>query len=213
MSRYQEEYRGLVPYDVLASNVCWLWKLHGIMRGSLLKTLAAKHKSSLTAMLRTYRSPSETERGKRTCLEVRRERKNKRPLLARFGGLLLRSQKRAILVDRDPIHFKTERNELIKRRLANECERCTSTENGAGHHIRKLADLKKQGQREKPTWVQVMAARRRKTLTVCRRCHEAIHAGKPTRQPQRNESLESRGARKRASPVRGETVEKGTTSC
>ena len=29
---------------------------------------------------------------------------------------------------------------------------------------------------------RVMAARRRKTLVVCRFCHQAIHAGQPTRQ-------------------------------
>jgi hypothetical protein len=182
------------------------------MRGSLLKTLAAKHKSSMKAMLRKYRSTIETEHGMRTCLEVRVERKDKRPLIARFGGIPLRRQKRAILVDKNPLQFKAERNELIKRLLADKCELCESTENCEVHHIRKLADLKKQGQREKPAWVKTMAARRRKTLVVCRHCHEAIHSGKPTRQPQRNESLESRGARKRASPVRGETVEKGATS-
>lgn len=211
INQYQQEYRGLVQYYVLASNVRWLWKLHWIMRGSLLKTLAAKHKSSMKAMLQKYRNTVETEHGRRTCLEVRIERKDKKPLIARFGGILLRRQKRAMLVDKDPIHFTTERNELVKRLLADKCELCGSTENCEVHHIRKLADLKKQGQREKPTWVKVMAARRRKTLIVCRHCHEAIHAGKPIRQPQRNESLESRGARKRASPVRGETVEKGST--
>jgi hypothetical protein len=211
INQYQQEYRGLVQYYVLASNVRWLWKLHWIMRGSLLKTLAAKHKSSMKAMLQKYQNTVETEHGRRTCLEVRIERKDRKPLIARFGGILLRRQKRAILVDKDPIHFTTERNELVKRLLADKCELCGSTENCEVHHIRKLADLKKQGQREKPTWVKVMAARRRKTLIVCRHCHEAIHAGKPTRQSQRNESLESRGARKRASPVRGETVEKGPT--
>lgn len=212
ISRYQEEYRGLVQYYVLASNVGWLWKLHWIMRGSLLKTLAAKHKSSMKAMLRKYRSTIETEHGVRTCLEVKVERKGKQPLLARCGGIPLRRQRRAILVDRTPFQFKAERKELIKRLLADKCELCGSTENCEVHHIRKLADLKKQGRREKPAWVRTMAARRRKTLIVCRNCHEAIHAGKPTRRPQRNESLESRGARKRASPVRGETVEKGPTS-
>jgi hypothetical protein len=30
--------------------------------------------------------------------------------------------------------------------------------------------------------VKRMAARRRKTLVVCRNCHDAIHAGRPTRQ-------------------------------
>jgi hypothetical protein len=78
---------------------------------------------------------------------------------------------------------KPARNELLKRLLANTCELCTSTEQVEVHHIRKLADLKKQGQVEKPLWVRVMAARRRKTLIVCRQCHQAIHAGKPTRKP------------------------------
>ena len=146
-------------------------------------------------------------------MEVKIERKDKKPLIARFGGIPLRRQTRAILVDNDPADFTTERKELVKRLLADKCELCGSTENCEVHHIRKLADLKKQGRREKPAWVKTMAARRRKTLMVCRDCPEAIHAGRPTRQPQRNESLESRGARKRASPVRGETVEKGTTSC
>jgi hypothetical protein len=49
--------------------------------------------------------------------------------------------------------------------------------------VRKLADLKTQGRAEKPLWIRVMASRRRKTLVVCRRCHEAIHAGRPL--PQR----------------------------
>ena len=45
----------------------------------------------------------------------------------------------------------------------------------------KLSDLKVKGQREKPTWLKVMSAMRRKTLIVCERCHVAIHAGRPTR--------------------------------
>jgi len=49
------------------------------------------------------------------------------------------------------------------------------------HHIRKLSDLKVKGQREKPTWLKVMSAMRRKTLIVFERCHVAIHAGRPTR--------------------------------
>ncbi|WP_399477703.1 hypothetical protein [Streptomyces sp. TRM68367] len=31
------------------------------------------------------------------------------------------------------------------------------------------------GRAAKPAWVQMMAARRRKTLVVCRVCHEDIH--------------------------------------
>jgi hypothetical protein len=34
---------------------------------------------------------------------------------------------------------------------------------------------------EIPIWKQIMIARKRKTLIVCRYCHTAIHAGQPTR--------------------------------
>jgi len=77
---------------------------------------------------------------------------------------------------------KSAHNELIARLLADECELCGSRQNIEVHHIRKLADLKVKGQREKPQWVQTMAARRRKTLVVCKDCHVNIHAGRPTRQ-------------------------------
>ncbi|MGP4052837.1 HNH endonuclease [Streptomyces sp. 2A115] len=33
------------------------------------------------------------------------------------------------------------------------------------------------GRVAKPAWAQMMAARRRKTLVVCRVCHEDIHYG------------------------------------
>jgi RNA-directed DNA polymerase len=49
------------------------------------------------------------------------------------------------------------------------------------HHIRKLADLNRPGQREKPLWVRRMAARRRKTLVVCQPCHEDMHRERPSR--------------------------------
>jgi hypothetical protein len=50
-----------------------------------------------------------------------------------------------------------------------------------GHHLRKLADLKRPGQNEVPGGRRLMAARKRKTLVTCRACQEAIHAGRPTR--------------------------------
>ena len=41
-----------------------------------------------------------------------------------------------------------------------------------------LRDLNVKGRREKPRWVQLMAARKRKTLVVCRTCHMDIHHGR-----------------------------------
>jgi group II intron reverse transcriptase/maturase len=182
---YQAEYRGLVQYYKLAQNVCWFWKLHWIMQASLLKTLANKHRTSVKKMARKYRANRETPDGTYRCLQVAVERDNgKLPLVAYFGGIPLRRQQAAILRDQNPLTTRwAGYNELTKRLLADACELCGSRQNVQVHHIRKLADLKVKGQREKPQWMQIMSARRRKTIVVCKVCHDNIHAGRPTRQP------------------------------
>ena len=48
--------QGLYNYYRLAINVCNLGKFHSIMRGSCLKTLAAKYTSSVMKMYKKYRS-------------------------------------------------------------------------------------------------------------------------------------------------------------
>jgi hypothetical protein len=68
---------------------------------------------------------------------------------------------------------------LLQRLLANACEACGSTENVEVHHIRKLADLNRQGRKSPPDWVRLMASRWRKTLVLCRVCHDNVHAGRP----------------------------------
>jgi Type II intron maturase len=194
ISRYQAEYRGLVQYYLLAINVCWLHKLHWIMQASLLRTLARKHRSSLKAMFEKYRATTETPDGTLSGLQVVVERANgKKPLVAQFAGIPLKRQERAILTDLDPNTSQKrgrEPNELIKRLLAEKCELCGSRTNIEVHHIRKLADLKEQGRKEKPRWIQKMAQRRRKTLVVCAACHDRIHRGNGKSQS-RKASLES----------------------
>ncbi len=95
------------------------------------------------------------------------------------------------------------RSELLQRVLADTCELCGSKEKVEVHHIRKLADLEKPGRKDKPAWVKQMATRRRKTLVVCRPCHEAIHAGRSTT-PFRKQGPESRVRGKLACSVREE---------
>ncbi|MDJ0467137.1 hypothetical protein QMK30_38185 [Streptomyces sp. H27-C3] len=72
------------------------------------------------------------------------------------------------------------RNELIHRLLAGQCEMCEGRTGLQVHHVRKLADLNKPGRPERPPWAHLMAMRKRKTLVVCDRCHQAIHAGRAT---------------------------------
>jgi hypothetical protein len=180
---YQSEYRGYVEYYALAQNITWLNKLRWVMETSLLKTPANKHKSSVSEMARRYRSTVLTDHGPRPCLEARVERQGEGPLVARFGGIPLRRQKTAILIDRVLARRRPDRVELLQRLLASRCELCERTGEVQVHHVRTLADLKTRGQGPPPGWKQQMAARRRKTLVLCRECHAAVHAGRPTRQP------------------------------
>ncbi|WP_218024938.1 HNH endonuclease [Nocardia pseudovaccinii] len=87
-------------------------------------------------------------------------------------------------LDDDPIRiWNSRRSELVQRLLAEACERCGSTHKVEVHHVRALKDLNPKGRKPQPDWVKQMAARRRKTLVVCRACHEDIHAGRPTGRP------------------------------
>jgi Type II intron maturase/Reverse transcriptase (RNA-dependent DNA polymerase) len=182
---YGSEYRGIVAYYAFAENRCWLHRLHWIMRTSLLKTLANKHKTTVTKMARKYQSECYHRGRTLKCIEVKIERPDKKPLVARFGGLRLTPDPFLTIPDApvDMDRKYSHRNELLARLLADKCELCGATENVEVHHVRKLADLKVRGRKERPIWIQVMSSRRRKTLIVCGVCHDAIHAGRPTRKP------------------------------
>ncbi len=210
VSKYQAEYRGIVQYYLLAHNVGWFSKLHWVAETSLLKTLAGKHRSTVTKMAKKYKATIETERMGQgnACKWLLQRGEDKKPLVARFGGIPLKRKQDAILVDRLPQFVMTNRSELLQRVLADTCELCGSKEKVEVHHIRKLADLEKPGRKEKPVWVKQMAARRRKTLIVCRKCHEEIHAGTSTASFRKQE-LESRMTLKGSSPVREGGNEKG----
>src|SRR5215468_745793 len=182
VAQYQAEYRGVVQYYLRAFNVHRLWKLHRVMKLSLAKTLADKHRSSVRKMIRKYQTVVSSPHGALKALEVIQPRgADKKPLAARFGGIELRRQKYTVMNDRPPQVYNSLRSELIQRLLAEECELCGSELNCEVHHIRKLADLNQPGRKEKPQWVKRMAMRRRKTLIVCQKCHEEIHRERPSR--------------------------------
>ena len=208
-AQYQAEYRGIVQYYLLAQNVGLFGKLQWVAETSLLKTLAGKHKSSVAAMAHKYKAMAETEYGSRKCLRVVVQREQgKKPLVAQFGGIPLKRKQDAVLVDHTPQFLMVNRSELLQRVLTDQCELCGSHERVEVHHIRKLADLEKPGRKEKPVWMKQMAARRRKTLVVCRKCHEAIHTGTSTA-TFRKQGLESRMTQKWSRPVREEGNGKG----
>ncbi len=182
ISTYGSEFRGLVQYYLMASNVSRLNRLQWVAETSMLKTLAAKHRSSVTKMARRHKATIGTPHGPRTCFEATVERAGKKPLVARFGGIPLKRQRKAVLDDRLPVPVATRRKELISRLRAGFCEYCEQSASVEVHHVRKLADLNRPGTPQ-PAWAQLMAKRRRKTLVVCKPCHDTIHTQRATASP------------------------------
>ncbi len=184
VSIYGAEYRGLVQYYLLAGDVHRLSRVHWVMLTSMLKTLAAKHRSTVTKMVGKYQTTIDTAHGRRSCFQASVERDGRKPLVARFGGIPLARQKTAVLYDRQPAPLTTRRKgkELIHRLRAGRCEWCERRNEVDVHHVHALADLTKAGQPQ-PAWAQLMVKKRRKTLVVCRDCHDTIHAQQPTATP------------------------------
>lgn len=190
VATYQSEYRGYVQYYQMATNLHKMNKLRWIMSLSMLRTLANKHKSTVTKMAAKYRSTIQTEHGEMKGFQVTVKREGKKPLVATFGGISLTTNSKPTEIVDEIARIYPTRTELVQRLLADTCEMCGSKENIEVHHIRKLANLHKKGRKAKPLWVQRMIAIRRKTLVVCKACHVAIHQGET--RPEWNNKLESR---------------------
>ena len=155
ISTYGAEYRGLVQYYLLAGDVWRLNRLQWVMQTSMLKTLAGKHRSSVSKMAARYKATIETPHGPRTCFQASVERAGRKPLVARFGGIPLRRQQNAVLTDRQPVPVTIRRKELIStaparpvrdvRAHRTRCRSTTSassptspTRDGHSRHGRKL---------------------------------------------------------------------------
>jgi group II intron reverse transcriptase/maturase len=178
ISIYGAEYRGIVQYYLLAGDVWRLNRLEWVMKTSMLKTLAHRHRSTVTKMAAKYKAVTATPYGPRRCFEARVERDGRKPLVARFGGIPLRRQKRAVINDRPQRPARPRQRELITRLLTGQCEWCEQPGPVEAHQVRKLADLARTGQPQ-PAWARLMARKRRKTLIVCASCHALIHTGTP----------------------------------
>ena len=177
---YQLEYRGLVNYYQLAFNLHMLHKVQYTMQVSLLKTLAAKHKSAVNAMVEKYKAEVTVNDKKYSALQVIILRQGKKPLIATWGGIPLSWEIRATIEDK-PSKWHAPYSELERRLLAGYCEWCGSTEHIEMHHIRAMKDLHEYPGREKPSWVKRMIALKRKTMALCRSCHMDVQFGRPMR--------------------------------
>lgn len=177
IARYEAEYRGIVNYYRMAYNLHRLGRLKWVMEVSLTKTLAHKLKISVSKVYRRYHTQVKTDSGARKVLRVTVPRAGRPPLVAMWGAITLVRQVDVTWLDDDPPAVWNTRTEIVERLLAGACELCGSREQVEVHHIKALKDLNRGGHADQPAWKKLMAARRRKTLVVCKRCHGEIHAG------------------------------------
>lgn len=173
--KYGAEYAGVVNYYLLARDVYRLTTLRWNAESSMLRTLARKHRSSAAKIAARYKAKIETSDGLRTCFEARKHREGKKDLVARFGGITLRQDRRAVIRDPAPAPAGYPRKELVKRLRRRECELCETGTTVTVHQVTGLKTLGKPGPGQ-PAWAALMTRMRRKTLVVCAPCHDWIHA-------------------------------------
>jgi RNA-directed DNA polymerase len=166
VSTYNAELRGICNYYSMASNFCRLNYFGYLMEYSCLKTLAAKHKCSSGQIKDKYKDgqgrwgiPYSTKNGEKRCYFAK---------YSECKGAKNASDK----LPTEAILHTSVKTTFESRLAAKTCELCgaTDAEHYEIHHVHKVKDLK-----GKEPWEQVMIAKRRKTMVVCKSCHYKIH--------------------------------------
>ena len=163
ISKYNCEIRGLYNYYRLAINVCNLGKFHSIMRGSCLKTLAAKYNSSVMKMYKKYRSVKgdfgadyKTKSGTKRCEFYNEGFRRNNNIAPEFVDIMPKYR------------GQIKPNSLAGRLKSGQCEMC-----GANpvkvymHHVKRLKDLNADNEFD-----ELMLLKRRKSLALCPKCYE-----------------------------------------
>ncbi len=165
VSVYNAELRGICNYYGMASNFCKLHYFAYLMEYSCLKTLASKHKTSLSKIIDKFNDgtgkwgvPYETKLG------------SKRRYFANYADCKGKGSAMDYISNAAVVYGYAV-NTLENRLKAKVCELCGTTESDhyEVHHINKLKNLK-----GKERWEIAMIAKHRKTLVVCRDCHRSI---------------------------------------
>lgn len=167
VSQYNAELRGICNYYSIASDFNILSYFSYLMEYSCLKTLAHKLRSSCGKVRAKYKDgkgkwgiPYETKTGRKRCY------------------LAKHSDCKDVFVANDNLPKTSKslhgymRTTLESRLSAKTCELCGTSEAKLYeiHHVNKVKNLK-----GKALWEKVMIAKRRKTIVLCKTCHDKIH--------------------------------------
>jgi hypothetical protein len=168
ISYFNAQLRGFANFYALACDVkTKLHKLEWVWKGSLLKTLAGKHKTKVRKVARSLRH------GNYYGLWVNQGKKKNFIRVYSLRQLVKPDLGTMVDVKPDVTKFLFTRSELMERLDRNTCEYCGKVGGYTeAHHVKKLKDVK-----DEPGWKRVMISMRRKVIIVCTDCHTHIHNG------------------------------------
>lgn len=165
ITKFNAEIRGLYNYYRLANNVSVLGKFAYIMEYSMYKTFACKYRSTVKKIVSKYSRngifsiPYQTKAGIKRCEFY-------------HDGF---HRIKEVLLDADTLPEYRRKYDApnsnaarIKRGI---CELCgQQTKDIRMHHVRRMKNLT--GEND---WEKLMKKMRRKSLAVCKACHDRIH--------------------------------------
>lgn len=166
VTMFNSEIRGLYNYYRIAENVGTLHQYYYMVRYSMLKTLAGKHRTTVNVIKKRYmvhgvlRVPYETTKGLKYCEFY-------------HDGFRKHSDGYNNVADIMPSYRKYDgRHTIVNRIKAGICEICgQSAEYLCMHHVRTLKSLK-----GRDIFERKMLEMRRKSLALCPDCFERLHA-------------------------------------
>lgn len=169
VSTYNAEMRGFANYYALAP-ASRLFLLEWAGFNSLIHTLACKRKLTCKQVRNSLK------RGNDYFLPFERKGKTCYTKLFKIKDRLEKKSKYDLDTQPNTGIFTQQKYDLLKRLDKEQCEFCKKQ--GVPlevHHIRRLKDL--QQKKNKADWEIRMCSQRRKTMVLCRECHDQLHHG------------------------------------
>ena len=171
VSTFNSEIRGLYNFYRIAENVGALHKYYYMVRYSMLKTLAGKHRTNVSVIKKRYmvngvlRIPYDTTKGRKYCEFY-------------HDGFRKHSDGYDNVADVMPSYRKYDsRHTIVNRIKAGVCEICGEhADYLCMHHVRTLKSLK-----GRDIFEQKILKMRRKSLALCPDCFELLHETKESR--------------------------------
>lgn len=167
---YNAEMRGIANYYALATSYKQtLDKLIAKAQFSFFATLASKHKTKTSKIMQELRLPNGAGYG----IKVTVNGKSKTYKLFKLANHTAPQMSYTELdIKPDTKWLTLAKTELVRRLNATNCEYCGKVGGYMEvHHVRRLKDLEK----GKHLWQKQMSEMSRKTLILCRECHDELH--------------------------------------